>query len=233
MHEIPNSITERVDDMPLLLHQMPRRALPTFMDPHCPAPGNWDGRSRGWVRTLWLSAMLSRGDHRLGPVEPWVAQRLVTLQTVTGQAVARLDGPDDRLDSVLRRLRDEARWAQGERRLKPPTGRGDDVSPERMHVESTTASAEASGSAGGCLPCGHRKAYRPEVPPGTVRPAVLDPLGMPLATAGVSGERADEPLYVPGSARGPQRVGRCGLLCVGAWKRAAQARRACIALAGA
>jgi hypothetical protein len=108
-HEIPNIITERVDDMPLLLHQMPQRELPTFIDTHFPAHGHWDGLSLGWVSTLWLSSMLSRGDHRLGPVEPWVAKRLVTLQTVTGQDVERLDGPDDRLDIVLRRLRDEAR----------------------------------------------------------------------------------------------------------------------------
>ena len=37
--------------------------------------------------------MLSRGDHRLVPVEPWVANRLFTLQTVTGQDVERLDCP--------------------------------------------------------------------------------------------------------------------------------------------
>jgi hypothetical protein len=30
MHEIPHSITERVDDMPLLLAQMQRMGLPTL-----------------------------------------------------------------------------------------------------------------------------------------------------------------------------------------------------------
>ena len=42
--------------------------------------------------------------------------------------------------------------------------------------------------------------------------AVLDPLGMPLATDMVSGERADDPLYRPCMARGQASLGRRGLL---------------------
>src|SRR2546425_1120784 len=58
---------------------------------------------------------------------------------------------------------------------------------------------------------GHRKDYRPDVPQVKVMQAVLDPLGRPLATAVVSGERADAPRALPGIARGPARVGRRGL----------------------
>jgi transposase len=61
---------------------------------------------------------------------------------------------------------------------------------------------------------------------------VLDPLGMPVATAVVSGERADDPLNVPCIERVQQRLGRCGLLCVGDGKMAAHDTRAFIALAG-
>src|SRR5438874_9860805 len=91
MNAIPNIITERVDDIPLLLEQMQRMGLPTLFDAHFPIHGNWQGLSLGWVSTIWLSSILSRGDHRLVHVEPWVANRLFTLQTVTGQAVERLD----------------------------------------------------------------------------------------------------------------------------------------------
>jgi hypothetical protein len=34
MNEIPNIITERVDDMPLLLQQMQPMELPTLIDTH-------------------------------------------------------------------------------------------------------------------------------------------------------------------------------------------------------
>src|SRR5712691_12835615 len=104
MNEIPHIITERVDDIPLLLEQMQRMSLPTLFDDHCPIHGNWQGLSLGWVSTSWLSSILSRGDHRLVPVEPWVAKRLWTLGVTTGQAVTRADCTAARLDLVLRRL---------------------------------------------------------------------------------------------------------------------------------
>jgi transposase len=149
MNEIPNIIMERIDDIPLLLQQMQQMDLPTLIDTHFPAHGNWYGLSLGWVSTLWLSSILSRGAHRLSHVEPWVANRLFTLQTVSGQDVERLDFTDDRLDSVLRRLSDDVRWAQFESGLNQPTVRVYDLSTERIHVDSTTASAYASVSEGG------------------------------------------------------------------------------------
>jgi len=232
MNAIPNIITERVDDVPLLLEQMQRMGLPTLIDEHFPAHGNWYGLSLGWVSTIWLSSILSRGDHRLVHVEPWVANRLFTLQTVTEQKVERLDFTDDRLEIVLRRLSDDARWAQFESRLNQHTVRVYDLTTERIHVDSTTASAYTSVSQDGLFQFGHSKDYRPDLPQVKVMQAVLDPLGMPLATDVVSGERADDPLYVPCLKRVQQSLGRCGLLFVGDCKMAAHDTRAFIALAG-
>jgi transposase len=232
MHEIPNIITERVDDIPLLLEHMQRMELPTLIDTHFPAHGNWHGLSLGWVSTIWLSSILSRGDHRLVHVEPWVANRLFTLQTVTGQDVERLDFTDDRLESVLRPLSDDNRWGQFENSLHQHPVRVYDLSTERMHVDSTTASAYASVSPEGLFQFGHSKDYRPDLPQVKVMQAVLDPLGMPLATDVVSGERADDPLYVPCIARVQKSLGRSGLLFVGDCKMAAHATRAFIALSG-
>jgi len=44
--------------------------------------------------------------------------------------------------------------------------------------------------------------------------SVLDPLGWPVATDVVPGQRADDPLYIPAIARVRESVGRCGLLYV-------------------
>src|SRR6476620_7777747 len=111
MNEIQSIITERVDDIPLLLEQMQRMHLPALIDQHFPSHCNWQGLSLGWVTTIWLSSILSRGDHRLVHVEPWVGTRLWTLGATTGQAVKRIDFTDDRLEIVLRRLSDDMRWA--------------------------------------------------------------------------------------------------------------------------
>src|SRR5215469_13915930 len=232
MNAIPTLITERVDDIPLLLAQMQRMGLPTLLDTHFPTHGNWTGLSLGWVSTIWLSSILSRGDHRMVHVEPWMAKRLWTLGTTTGQAVTRGDFTDDRLEIVLRCLRHDERWGAFEAALNQYTVRVYDLSTARVHVDSTSASAYATVSEGGLFQFGHSKDYRPDLPQVKVMQAVLDPLGMPLATDVVSGERADDPLYRPCIARVQASVGRHGLLYVGDCKMASRDTRARIAAAG-
>src|SRR5687768_199192 len=79
MNENPTILTERVDDVPLLIEHMQRMGLPALFDYHVPPHGNWQGLSLGWVSTIWLRSIRSRGDHRLVHVEPWVSTRLSTL----------------------------------------------------------------------------------------------------------------------------------------------------------
>jgi hypothetical protein len=181
MNDIQNIITERVDDIPLLLEQMPRMTLPTFIDHHFPTHGNWQGLSLGGVSTIWLSSILSRGDHRLVHVEPWSNSRLWMLRRATGQAVERLDFTDDRLALVLQYWSDDMRWAQFESALNQHTVRVYDLSGERIHVDSTTASSYATVNDAGLFQFGHSKDHRPDLPQVKVMQAVLDPLGMPLA----------------------------------------------------
>src|SRR5213593_2340755 len=232
MNEIPIIITERVDDIPLLIEQMQRMGLPTLFDTHFPTHGNWTGLSLGWGSTIWLSSMLSRGDHRMVHVEPWVAKRLWPLGVTTGQSIKRVDFTDDRLEIVLRRLSDDTRWAAFASALNQHTVRVYDLSTARVHVDSTSASAYTTVSENGLFQFGHSKDYRPDLPQVKVMQAVLDPLGMPLATDVVSGERADDPLYVPCIRRVQASLGRQGLLYVGDCKMAAHDTRAFIALAG-
>src|SRR5438132_9829346 len=232
MHEIPNIITERVDDIPLLIEQMQRMGLPTLFDTHFPTHGNGTGLSLGWGSTIWLSSMLSRGDHRMVHVEPWVAKRLWPLGVTPGQAVRRVDCTDDRLEIVLRRLSDDTRWAAFASALNQHTVRVYDLSTARGHVDSPSASVYATVSEGGLFQCGPRKDERPDLPQVKVVQAVLDLLGMPLATDVVSGERADDPLYLPGIARVRKSLGRGGLLFVGDCKMAAHGTRAFMAWSG-
>jgi transposase len=227
MNDIQNIITERVDDLPVLLEQMQRMNLPTLIDHHFPTHSNWQGLSLGWVSTIWLSSIVSRGDHRLVHVEPWVNNRLWTLRRATDQAVEHRDFTDDRLALVLQHLSDDMRWAQFESALNQHTVRVYDLSCERIHVDSTTASAYATVSEAGLFQFGHSKDHRPDLPQVKVMQAVLDPLGMPVATDVVSGECADDPLYLPCIERLQESLGRRGLLYVGDCKMAARASSAC------
>ena len=122
---------------------------------------------------------------------------------------------DDRLEIVLRLLSDDQRWAAFEAALNPHLVRVYDLRTERVHVDSTSASAYTSVSEEGLFQFGHSKDHRPDLPQVKIMQAVLDPLGMPLATDVVSGERADDPLYIPCIERVQQSLGRNGLLFVG------------------
>jgi len=62
--------------------------------------------------------------------------------------------------------------------------------------------------------------------------SALDPLGMPVATDVVPGQRADDPRYGPAITRVRESLGRCGLLYVGDCQMAALDTRAHIHAGG-
>src|SRR5437667_9970526 len=117
MSTLPPFTIDRIDDLPLLLAQLDRMRLRELLDRHFPVHGNWQGLSLGWVTVLWLTHLLSEGDHRLNQVEPWALAHLTTLRQCTGQPVERRDLTDDRLAGVLRALADDDRWAAAETAL--------------------------------------------------------------------------------------------------------------------
>jgi hypothetical protein len=101
MTESPSILTERVDDIALLVAQMRRMELPALIDSYFVARGNRVGLSLGWTATVWLAHLLSQADHRLNQVQLWVERRLETLRGSTGQPVTVLDLTDDRLGDLL------------------------------------------------------------------------------------------------------------------------------------
>ena len=56
--------TERVDDIPLLLAQLEHMGVQSLLNEHFPTHGNWQGLSLVTVAVIWLSRILSQGDHR-------------------------------------------------------------------------------------------------------------------------------------------------------------------------
>jgi transposase len=215
MAETLKITTERVDDIPLLLAQLERMGVRPLLDEHCPTHGNWVGLSLGWVTVIWLTHILSEANHRLNHVEPWAEQRLHTLRSGTGQPVHPLDLSDDRLAGVLEALSQDAPWQAFEGAFTQQLLRVYALQPERVRLDSTTASGYWRVTEDGLFQLGHSKDHRPDLPPVKVMLAVLDPLGLPVATDVVPGQRADDPLYLPAISRVRESMGRRGLLYVG------------------
>ena len=180
----------------------------------------------------WLTFILSEANHRLSHVEPWVAERLTTLEASVGRAVRALDFSDDRLAAVLDYLSADEPWQAFEQALAPQLLRVYDLHPQRVRIDSTTTKGYRGMTSEGLFQLGHSKDHRPDLPQVKINLSVLDPLGLPLSTTVVSGERADDPLYVPEIQRVQASVGRRGLTYVGDCKMAALQTRATVAASG-
>lgn len=216
--------TERIDDFVLLIKMMMRLGLPAILDRHIPRHWLQEGLSWGWVATIWLAHIMSQGDHRKLTVRDWVKQAHTTLEETTGLSIRDTDFTDDRLTIVLRKLSNPEYWHLVERDLSRCTVRVYDLSAKCVRVDATTVSGYHSGEAGELFQFGKSK-DNPALRQIKQMAATLDPLGLPVATDVVSGERADDGLYVPIIDRVVTTLEQRGLLFVGDCKMSAWATR--------
>jgi transposase len=221
---------EAVADLPVLWAQLQRLDLVATLDRHFPAPAHWKGPlTPGEVLALWLLFVLSQGDHCLNHVEPWVAQHQGVLTALLGKPILPSDVHDDRLADLLSRLGDSDSFRAVEHDLNQQTLRVYQFPTDLVRIDATTANSYAAVlSEQGLLQFGHSK-DDPDRPQFKIAAAVLDPLGLPLATAVVPGNSADDPLYIPAIQAVRQSLGVGGRTYVGDCKMAALDTRALVA----
>jgi transposase len=224
---------EVVADLPVLWATLQRLDLPATLDRHFPAPLHWKGPlTPGEVLSVWLLFLVSRGDHCLNHVEPWVAQHQGVLSSLLGKAVLPVHLHDDRLADWLTHLSMADAFASVERDLNQQTIRVYQLPTDLVRIDTTTANSYADVlSEQGLLQFGHSK-DDPDRPQIKIAAAVLDPLGLPLATAVVPGNTTDDPLYIPAIQSVQQSFGVGGRTYVGDCKMAALATRAFVASTG-
>jgi len=217
-------------DLPVLWATFQRLDLPATLDRHFPAPPHWKGPlTPGEVLAVWLLFLVSQGDHCLNHVQPWVAQHQGVLSALLGKPVRPTHAHDDRLADWLTRLGRGDAFAALERDLNRHTVRVYQLPTDLVRIDATTANSYAEVlSAQGLLQFGHSK-DDPDRPQLKIAAGVLDPLGMPLATAVVPGNATDDPLYVPVIQAVQQSLGLGGRTYVGDCKMAALATRAYVA----
>jgi transposase len=188
--------SERLDDTVLLLHVLLQVDLPQLLDSHLERHGNQQGLSWGWLITVWLVHILTQSDHRKVVVRDWVQHNHQTLEQITGQTIRDTDFTDDRLTRALSALQPASTWRALETELAGKTIRVYALSKEVVRLDATTVSGYHTGGEDSLFQFGKSKDH-PELLQVKVMQATLDPLGMPLLTQVVSGETADDPLYLP------------------------------------
>ncbi|MCL1490824.1 MAG: IS1634 family transposase [Pseudanabaena sp. Salubria-1] len=207
--------TERVDDIPLLFAELKRMGVQELLDKYFPAHGNRQGLSMGEVTVVWLSHILSQADHRMNHVQNWVENHIESIRKCLGKALVGLDLSDDRLGKVLKELSDDSKWKRFEEELSQSQIQVYDLKTERVRLDSTTASGYWEENKEGLLQRGHSKDHRPDLSQVKIMLATLDPLGLPITSAILSGNRSDDGLYTPAVEQVRETIGKRGLLYVG------------------
>ena len=162
-------------------------------------------------------------------MQEWASKHLLSLSQAMGKPVREADFTDDRLGVVLSRLGDDATHPgeQIELELGQHLVRAYALPTDTARIDTTTVSVHHQPKAeNGLMKFGRSKDHRPDLRQFKEVLGTLDPVGMPMATAAVSGEQADDPQYVPLWKRLVAVIGHTDFLTVGDCKLASLANRA-------
>ena len=236
---LPRVTSERVDDIPLILHWLGEMKVAEVLDQALPKPhGNRKGLSYGQLSVFLLTYIVSQSDHRLCAVEPWVNQRRRPLEGSTSWSIGEKEASDDRLGVLVGLLgqqqesREQVEVELGQRLIRAyelPTqvARCDTSSFSVYHQPQ--ADAERAFE---LLKFGHSKDRRPDLLQYRQLLGSLDPAGVPLVTATLPGNGADDPVYVPTWHRLVEVIGHKRFVYIADSKAGARATRAQIERAG-
>ncbi len=224
---------ERVDSLPLIIYWLLKMQLHTFIDAVWQPHGKWQGLSYGQLALLFVSYVLHRRTHQLSGMETWLVKHQTVLEAATQWSLGLKDATDDRVGRLLTALGSVAEDQQRFQRqmgqhlvraydLPTAVGRYDTSS---FSVHHTPAAADDPE---GVIAFGHSKDRRPDLPQFKQGLGTRDPAGIPLFTHTVSGQVADDPLYIPAWRAMQQTLGHGSFLFVADCKAAALATRATI-----
>jgi len=226
----PRITQEAIADVPLLMYVMQERlGYDEILDQVSPGHKNWQGLSVGKTMVTWLAHILSEHNHYMSHVQDWVAQLPHVWAGLWGQAVRPLDVSDDRLAEVVRRLSMPEVWEPLEGQITQRMIRVYELSSERVRLDTTTAKVYGGNELSVLFQRGHSKDHRPDLRQLKVMLAALDPLGVLVGADVVSGNTADDGLYVPMIARLRSTLPSKDLLYIGDCKMGALATRAYVA----
>lgn len=228
--------SERLDELPVLVYWLKQMRVDVIIDSVLGPPhGNWDGLSYGEVALIFITHMVMRCTHFLSPVEAWAGQHLSSLSQALGKPVRAQDCTDDRLAVVLSKLGAEQSQAGDaiEVELGRHVIRAYALPTETARIDLTSVAVHHQpADEEGLMRFGYSKDQRPDLRQFKALLGTLDPVGVPLATATLSGEQADDPQYFPAWERLVATIGHPEFLLVGDCKLASLANRARIEQGG-
>lgn len=229
--------SERVDDIPLIVEWLKQMQIVEWMDQELKQPhGSRNGLSYGQLSILLLTYIMTQADHRLCGAESWVSSHRQILELATGWSIGEKDATDDRLARMVEEVgKGEEACRQIEVHLGQHVIRAYELPTEVARADTTSFSVHhrpSESAEESLLRFGYSKDKRPDLLQYRQLLGTLDPSGIPLVSATLPGNGADDPLYWPTWQQMAQVIGHKHFVFLADCKAAAIATRAQIASEG-
>ncbi len=226
---------ERVDNLPLIITWLLKMNIHTIIDAIWRPHGRWQGLSYGQLALLFITYVIHKRTHRLMSMEKWLNDHQKVIEQITGWQIGEKEATDDRIGILLSELgQDEDKGVKMQQRLgqhiiqayELPTevGRYDTSSFNVYHEPPMEGEAARA-----LLRWGHSKDNQPNLLQFKQGLGTLDPAGVPIIAHTISGEVADDGLYLPAWWQMRKILGRSDFLFIADCKAAALETRAAIA----
>ncbi len=217
---------EQIGGLPIVLQVLSDLKLGEKLDEHFRTHGNWEGASKGFIVCIWISYIILTCDHRLSSLEEWVEERQKSLEQLTGKSIRIKDFTDDKLGKLLDDFSDGEQWAAFETVINRSFIRIYGFSEEVIQIDPTIGKSFRKVVEDGLFQYGHSKHFRKDLPQFKTVLANLADGSFPLSSMTVSGEQADDGLYIPIMEQAKKSLDKNGLLWVGDTKISALGTRA-------
>lgn len=227
-----NLFHERIDDIPLVLGIMQSLGVPEIIDKEIGNHGNHEGWSNGELALIWLSYIISEGDHRKSFVQDWANRHRFCLEKCVGKGFRDVEFTDDRLGILLNRVNDKTSWEAIESGLWSKSVLVYELEMTHVRLDSTTSYGYHKIEADGIMQLGHSKDHRSDLPQLKLMAASADPYGHWLGSEVYAGNRADDGLYIPMIDRVGKLLKKNGLLYIGDSKMGSSQTRASLVVQG-
>ncbi len=229
--------SERIDDIPVIVEWLKQMEIAKLLDKNLSRPhGNHQGMSYGQLSVLLLTYIITQADHRLCAVEAWVKAHRQILELSTGWSIGEKDASDDRLARVVEELgKQQQACQQIEMKLGKHLIRAYQLPTEVARADTSSFSVnhqQQETEEESLLRYGHSKDKRPDLLQYRQLLGTLDPAGIPLVSATLAGNGADDPLYWPTWQQMAKVIGHNSFVFLADCKAAAIATRGQIAAKG-
>jgi transposase len=222
---------ERVDVIPLVIHWLKQMRVHEVIDHIYKPHTNWEGLTYGQLAVIFITYVLHSLTHRLSGMEEWLSQHKTVIEHVSGWKMDAQDATDDRLGRLTEVLGEDDdkstdfQIQMGQQIItahKLPTDIG------RYDTTSFNVYHQSDNGEKGILQFGHSKNHRPDLLQFKQGLGTIDPVGIPLMTDTISGNKADDRCYVPAWRRMAKTMGSSNFLFIADCKAASLEARGTI-----